>query len=111
MINLDNFKKITITERLGASTDEDLQNRLELGICEWDYIITTDEAAEPKGSVRHAIGTRNLSMSFIDFNDIPMGIITPPAHVLTYFDVERDQWRCCNRATISNVKNYVYIEE
>lgn len=91
--------------------NEELQARLEIGVCKFGYVITTDKAAEPRGSVRWAKGTRNLSMSFIDFDDIPLGVITPPAHVLTYFDVDRDKWRCCVRSTIWFVSEEIEIEE
>lgn len=105
-------KKIRIPlKTFSGITDEELQARLEIGIVEFDYVITTDLAQEPKGSIRHARGTRNLSMSFISFSDIPMGVITPPPHVLTYYDVDRHAWRCCNRKTIKLTDDIIEIEE
>lgn len=109
---MPNRRKIKIPlGTFSSNPDEELQARLEIGIVHFQYIITTDSAAEPKGSIRNATGTRNLSMSFIDFNDIPMGVMTPPPHVLTYFDVKRDNWRCCNRRTVMLVDDVIEIEE
>lgn len=106
------LKKLKIPKNTFSPIDsEDLQARLEIGLVRFKYVITTDKAAEPKGSVREAYGTRNLSMSFIDFDDIPQGIIVPPPHVMTYFDVDRDAWRCCVRSAMFQYDDIIEIEE
>lgn len=81
----------------------DLQHRLEIGVVEFVY-------KKRDGSYRSALGTRNLSMSFIDFYDVPMGIVTPPPHVLTYFDLDRMEWRCLRRNYLISYSNDIYIE-
>lgn len=90
---------------------EDLKARLEIGIVEFAYNISTDKASLPKGSIRHAVGTRNLAMPFIDFNDIPMGVVTPPPHILTYFDIDRDKWRCFRKNSLVIYTDIVIVDD
>ena len=67
-----------------------LANALKGGIVEFDYF-------KIDGSVRHAIGT------------LAAGIVPPTQrtannatnfNVLTYFDVEKNAWRCCKRVNL-----------
>lgn len=91
--------------------DEELQARMEIGIVDFNFVITTDSAAEPKGSTRHARGTRNLSFDFIPFDAIPMGLRTPPDWVCTFYDVDRGGWRCFVRSALINILDKIEIEE
>lgn len=105
-IKIVNFPKGTFS----SIPYEDLQARLEIGVVQFTYVITSDSAAESKGMVREATGTRNLSMSFIPFDEIPLGVRVPPPHVLTYYDLDRDAWRACNKFFLVDYSEDIYIE-
>lgn len=105
-VKIVNFPKGTFS----SIPYEDLQARLEIGVVQFSYVITTDSAVENRGTLREATGTRNLSMSFIPFNEIPLGVRTPPPHVLTYYDLDRTAWRACNKFAIVDYGEDVYIE-
>lgn len=105
-VKIVNFPKGTFS----SIPYEDLQARLEIGVVQFSYVITSDSAAENRGALRETIGTRNLSMSFIPFDEVPLGVRTPPAHVLTYYDLDRDAWRCFNKFFLVDYSEDIYIE-
>ena len=67
---------------------KDLEYRLNLGIVDFMFIKKEDS------SVRNARGTLNMLLDCIDWSAIPMDLITPPSHVRTYFDLDKNKWRC-----------------
>ncbi|GEM_PF-3784396 len=76
---------------------EDLETRLQMGVVAFSYVKVSD------GSLRNAVGTRDLNNSHVDWNLLPMNIKTPPPHVLCYIDLQsegssnsshKDAWRC-----------------
>lgn len=91
-------------------TDEELEARLEIGAVHFRYMMVTDTDTHSPGEIRDAYGTRNLSMSMIDPDKIPSGARTPPNHVLTYFDIDRRAWRCCDRGFIIEIDPRIVIE-
>lgn len=105
-VKIVNFPKGTFS----SIPYEDLQARLEIGVVQFSYVITTDSAVENRGTLREATGTRNLSMSFIPFNEIPLGVRTPPPHVCVYWDINREAWRCFNKFYLVDYGEDVYIE-
>ena len=105
-VKIVNFPKGTFS----SIPYEDLQARLEIGVVQFSYVITSDSAAENRGTLRETIGTRNLSMSFIPFDEVPLGVRVPPPHVLTYYDLDRDAWRACNKFAITSYSEDIYIE-
>lgn len=105
------FKVVTIPlGTFSPELDEELEARLEIGLVDFDYITTTTTDTHSKGSLRHALGTRNLSMSFIPFESVPWGGKTPPPHVLTYYDAFRGEWRCCSRNHITRISEDILVE-
>ncbi len=91
-------------------TDEELERRLEIGIVHFRYMMVTDTDTHNTGDIREASGTRNLSMSIIDPDKIPVGVKNPPRHVLTYFDIDRNAWRCCDRGFIIEIDPNIIVE-
>ena len=102
------------TAPLSPNTAEDLEFKMEIGVVLFYYLYATGESKKNKkriGTLRKALGTRNLSMSFIPAEDIPEGIRTPSKEVVTYFDIDRMAWRCCRRDRIVFVGNEIAVEE
>lgn len=67
-----------------------LRRRLEKGVVFFTYM-------KRDGSFRQARGTRNLTLDFVDFDLVPMNLLTPPAHLTTYIDLDVEPgpaWRC-----------------
>lgn len=90
--------------------DEELESRLEIGAVHFRYMMVTDTDTHSPGEIREAYGTRNLSMSIIDPSKIPSGAKNPPSHVLTYFDIDRMAWRCCDRGFIIEIDPNIIVE-
>lgn len=90
--------KVTFAKNTFSNVDwQDLETRLQMGVVKFSYIKAED------GSLRYAVGTRDLNNSHVDWDLLPMNIKTPPPHVLTYIDLEsegsensshKDAWRC-----------------
>ena len=102
------------TAPLSPNTAEDLEFKMEIGVVLFYYLYATGESKKNKkriGTLRKAMGTRNLSMSFIPTEDIPLGIRVPSKEVVTYFDIDRMAWRSCRRDHIVFVGNEIAIEE
>lgn len=72
----------------GKTDWEDLDGRMMLGRVEFMFLKVSD------GSVRYAVGTRNLSDPAVGWSLLPMNIQTPPDHVLTFVDMDKSAWRC-----------------
>lgn len=89
---------------------EDLEERLNLGIVEFEYMMVTDTDTHSAGQMRKAIGTRNLGLSIVPVDAIPAGLRTPPPYVLTYYDFVRKGWRCCYKHAITDYSEDIYIE-
>lgn len=89
----------------GSSEDEQLENMLNSGRVRFSYIKKTD------GSYRQAFGTRDLTDPAVGFGAVPMGVRTPPPYVITYYDIERGNWRCCYRSNIVWVDDYIHIPD
>lgn len=90
---------------------DDLEMRLDIGVVEFSFIRATDTETGSKGETRYAKGTRNLSMSFIPFGDIPFGGRIPPEHVLTYWDLDREGWRCFVRNNLVDYSEIIEVED
>lgn len=102
------------TAPLSPNVDIDLEYKLEIGVTLFYYLYSTGESKKNKkriGTLRKAIGTRNLSMSFIPTEDIPLGVTTPSPDVVTYWDIDRAAWRSCRRDRIVFVGDEIAIEE
>lgn len=102
------------TAPLSPNTAEDLEFKMEIGVVLFYYLYATGESKKNKkriGTLRKAMGTRNLSMSFIPTEDIPLGVTTPSPDVVTYWDIDRGAWRSCRRDRIVFVSNEIAIEE
>lgn len=102
------------TAPLSPNTAEDLEFKMEIGIVLFYYLYATGETKKNKkriGTLRKALGTRNLSMSFIPTEDIPEGLRVPSVDVVTYYDIDRAAWRSCRRDHIVFVGNEIAIEE
>lgn len=48
------------------------------------------------GSLRHAYGTTNSDI--IPAADRPKGLRKPNPNVITYYDLDKQAWRCCKPA-------------
>lgn len=102
------------TAPLNPNTAEDLEFKMEIGVVLFYYLYATGESKKNKkriGTLRKAMGTRNLSMSFIPTEDIPLGVTTSSPDVVTYWDIDRAAWRSCRRDRIVFVGNEIAIEE
>ena len=94
-----------------GSIDEELEARMEMGLVNFLYLYATKTKDHASGVIRAAIGTRNLSMSFIPTDDIPLGVRKPVPGVLTYWDYDRKAWRSCRRDRIVTIGKSVVTEE
>lgn len=102
------------TAPLSTNTADDLELKMEIGVVLFYYLYATGETKKNKkriGTLRKALGTRNLSMSFIPTEDIPEGIRVPSPDVVTYYDIDRMAWRSCRRDHIVFVGNEIAVEE
>lgn len=102
------------TAPLSTNTAEDLELKMEIGVVLFYYLYATGVSSTDKtriGTLRKAMGTRNLSMSFIPTEDIPLGVTTPSPDVVTYWDIDRGEWRSCRRDRIVFVGDEVAVEE
>ena len=79
---------------------EYVENALRQGESEFWFL-------KKDGSLRHVRGTRNLNM--IPFDQHPKGIREIPTDVLTFFDLEKEQWRCLRRERI--ITDREHLEE
>ena len=102
------------TAPLSTNTAEDLEFKMEIGVVLFYYLYSTGETKKDItriGTLRKALGTRNLSMSFIPTEDIPTGVKTPSPDVVTYWDIDRGAWRSCRRDRIVFVGDEIAIEQ
>lgn len=106
-MNIYTFSKGTF----GPTGWEDLEARLDLGIAEFEYRMVTDSPTHKKGDIRRAFGTRNLALSLVPFDAIPLGLRTPPNNVVVYFDLWRSEWRCFDKNHLIDYGEDVIIDE
>ena len=105
------LKKLTVpVGTFSSDLSEELRSRLEIGVVEFTYVYTTTTDTHRQGQVRHAVGTRNLSMSFIPFSDVPYGGRTVKPYELTYFDLDRGAWRECITVAVLSVSEDIFVE-
>lgn len=95
----------------GGSVDEELEARMEIGLVNFLYLYSTKTKSHASGAIRAAVGTRNLSMSFIPAGDIPLGVKKPVSGVLAYWDYDRKAWRSCRRDRIVSIGKSIVTEE
>lgn len=69
------------------NTYQQLEDLLNMG---WVHFVYN----KVDGTRREAYGTRNLNSEGIGFDAIPYGGRVVPEHVLTYYDRDKDGWRC-----------------
>ena len=70
---------------LVATSPEILRSRLREGVVQFAF-------KKVDGSLRTAVGTTNLST--IPTESHPKGVKPSPESVVSFFDIEKRQWRC-----------------
>lgn len=101
--------KIKIDPKLfGPNPAEQVENLMQIGVVTFAYWCNKDKTLHTRR------GTRDLSNSNVSFDLLPMGIKEPPAHVLTYIDLDcqgAPAWRCCYKSMILWMDDEIEIDD
>lgn len=104
------YKTIELkTSDFGSGADM-IRNMMEIGICSFRFRLKHDAERGNKGQIVRAIGTRNLSFDFIPFDKVPFGGRNVRPDEITFFDIERQDWREFIASEFIDCSNKVIVE-